>query len=112
MRVIGIIAALFVFLVVLATACVAYAAPFMVCNLDNNSRIVVDLSNNVMKLNDSDWTYTQVTINESGIIAEYTGSGFLVGVAYSAEEKNSYWLIETPEDGKASGEAFCNYQEN
>ena len=87
-----------------------HAAPFVVCNLDNNSRIIVDLGDNTLQLGNSDWVYAQVVIEEDMFFAEYANEGYLLGVIHSAAEDKSYWKIITPE-AEASGSAFCSYQE-
>jgi hypothetical protein len=86
------------------------AAPFMVCNLDVNSRVIVDFGDNTMKI-DADWVYAQVTVGEDVISAIYVESGYYLGIVHSDKTNKSYWKAISPEEGEAYGEAFCTYQE-
>lgn len=87
-----------------------YAAPFMVCNLDINSRIIVDFGDNTLAFDSSEWLYAQVIVDDAGIMAEYVSDGYVVGIAYIAAEDEAYYKIASPE-GETYGTAKCSYQE-
>ena len=88
----------------------AYAAPFLVCNLDINSSVIVDLGDNTMKLNNSKWAYAKVIVSNIGISAEFAGSGALLGIAYSYTD-GAVYKIASPGVNARYGEAFCAMQD-